>query len=222
MQTAALILGILALAFLFVPVANVIVSPMFGIAALVLGLISHRAALARKEDGIRGKAGFITGVAALAISIVLIIVIVGLIRSACDKCSSGCDWGRKSEVSDLRYEDLPDELKKEIRDEVRLEVRKEMAREREERAERWKSGKPWTDEEWRKAFEERIDEWVEWFDKMPIHEDVKTAAPRGEQDPATVPAEAPGEPAEQPAEEKKPAKKPAKLPDTTYPGEALE
>jgi hypothetical protein len=209
MQVAALILGILALAFLFVPVANVVLSPMMGTAALVLGLIGHRAALAAKEDGIMGKAGYITGLVALVVSVALIITVVSLIRSRCD----GCDWSKKDEKVELTYEQLPDELKKEIRDEVRREVHEEMERARQDRIEQLKKDRPWTDEQWRKALEERFDEWVDWLDTMPLHEDV-------EAEPATpgAPPDAP----DPPPVERKPAKKPAKLPDLTYPGEALE
>jgi len=205
MQVAALILGILALAFLFVPVANIVLSPMMGIAALVLGLIGHRAALAAKEDAIMGKAGYITGAVALVVSVGLIITLVALIRSGCDEC---CDWSKKDRKIDLTYEQLPDSLKKEIRDEVRREVREEMERARRDRLE----NRPWTDEKGRKAVEERIDEWLEWLDTMPIHEDVK-AEPPDQEPPPDVPL---------PPGEKKPAKKPALLPDLTYPGEALE
>ena len=216
MQTAALILGILALAFLFVPGANIVLSPMLGTAALVLGLIGRRAALARKEDGFMGKAGFVTGVVALVVSLILIFVLVGLIKSSCKDCKSGCDWGRKDDVSELRYEDLPPKLRKELRDEVRKEVAREMEKAREDRLEYWKNRDP----EWKESFEKRVEEWVEWLDMMPIHEDIKGDEPA--RPPEKTPEETPEEPTEQPPGEKKPAKKPALLPDTTYPGDALE
>ncbi|MBW2261246.1 MAG: DUF308 domain-containing protein [Deltaproteobacteria bacterium] len=219
MQTAALILGILALAFLFVPGANIVLSPMMGIAALVLGLISRRDALARKEDAIMGKAGFITGLVALVISLLLIFTLVALIKHVgCGDCSSGCDWGRDAKQAEVKLEHLSDELKKELREEVRREVALEMKRARENRIRNWKNREPWTDEEWRETFEERVDEWIEWFDVMPIRKDVA-----GGSEPAPVDKGEPaGDEPEQPPAGKKPAKKPALLPDLEYPGGALE
>jgi hypothetical protein len=183
---------------------------MMGTAALVLGLIGHRAALAAKEDATMGKAGYVTGLVALIVSVALIITLVALIRSGCDEC----DWSKKDDGVELTYDQLPDELKKEIRDEVRREVREEMERARKDRLEQLKKDRPWTDDQWRKAVEERLDEWIEWLDTMPIHEDVK-AGP-------SAPELPPDAPDPLPPEEKKPTKKPAKLPDLTYPGEALE
>ena len=219
MQTAALILGILALAFLFVPGANIVLSPMMGIAALVLGLISRRDALARQEDAIMGKAGFITGLVALVLSLVLIFALVALIKHVgCGDCSSGCDWGRDAKQAEVTFEQLPDEFKQELRDEVRREVTQEMERARQDRIRNWKNREPWTDEEWRETFEQRVDEWVDWLDMMPIHKDV---AGDGKPAPAGK-VEAAGDAPEPPPAEKKPEKKPALLPDLEYPGGALE
>lgn len=200
MQTASLILGVLALAFLFLPGANLVLSPMMGVAALVMGLIGKKQAREKDEDTMMGSAGFITGIIALGLSIVLIGACVGIVKH------SGCPFKDKKKALhgvSVEFGELSDEFRQELREEIRREIEQEMERAEKERIRHWKQTKPWSDEEWRKDFEERLDEWVEWIEEMPLHQDIEQAVEEEEE-----------EEKDKPPPPKKPAKK---LPDTKYP-----
>lgn len=216
MQIASLILGILALAFLFLPGANLVLSPMMGVAALVMGLIGQRAARARDEDTIMGRAGFITGLVALAVSLVLISACAIIVKSG--KCCNWKDRSRKKEKVQVEFHELSKEFRRELREEIRREVEQEMERARKDRIENWKKPEPMTHEEWEERFEERMDEWIEWIELMPIHQDVEEAGKKA----------APGKPGpkldveyptDEPTGKEADEKPPAKLPDTKYPFE---
>jgi hypothetical protein len=211
MQTASLVLGILALAFLFLPGFNLVLSPMLGVAALVMGLISRKSATDAKEDATRGTAGLATGAIALALSIGLIGGCYVLIKD-----SGCCDWKEKRAAAgvDDRFEELSEEFKEDMREEIRREVREEMERTRQDRIQDFKNRQPWTDEELREQFEERIDDWIDWFEQMPIQQDLDEAA---------KPAPRPPDKAAGPDAEVPPGKKSKAIPDTKYPfGSELE
>jgi hypothetical protein len=205
MQTASLILGVLALALLFLPGANLVLSPMMGVAALVMGLISRKTAREKKEDATLAQAGFTTGLIALACSIALIGACAAIVKH------SGYKWKEHKHFSkevDVDFEELSEEFKEELREEIRREIAQEMERAHKDKMHHWKNQEPWSDEEWREDFEERLDEWAEWLEDMPIQKDVEEALEEEQEEETKEPPKPPPP---------KPAKKPAKLPDTKYP-----
>lgn len=170
MQTAALILGILALAFIFVPILNLVLSPMFGVSALVMGLISASSAKKEGQDTQRAVAGATTGLIALLLSVLLIAaVVLGILRIA----DAAREDAAIDDRVDQRFQTLEEDLREDLREEIRKDVREEMESERRKRAEKWLRDHPDfpPGEAWKQHFEERMDDWIDWIDQMPVHPD---------------------------------------------------
>jgi len=216
MQVASLILGILSLAFLFLPGANLILSPMLGVAALVMGLLGWRSARRKGEDAVMGTAGLASGAIGLVLSLVLIGGCYKLVREG------GREWRRSRTISEQvekKFEGLSEDLRHDMREEMKHEIEQEMERVRQERIRNWKNREPWTDEEWKQSFDKWMDRWVEWVEMMPVippgeeGEAIQTEPP-----PAPPPPEASGPPPAEAVKAPPPSKKPAKkLPDVKYP-----
>lgn len=224
MQTAALILGVLALAFIFVPVLNLMLSPMLAVSALVMGLISSSGAKRKGEDSQRGTAGATTGAIALVLSLLLI---GGLALTVMKMVGEGREKASVTEQVDRRFDELESGLREDISDEIRDEVREQMDREREERARKWLEEHPHMPpgEAWKQHFEERMDDWIRWIEQMPLTPDPAfgPGGPFEGTEPAGPPLPPPPEPvAKKAAPAKLPPARDKKSPPPKNPFEMLE
>ncbi len=166
MQTASLILGVLALSLIFVPILNVFLSPMLGVAALVMGLISGSAARRAGQDSHRATAGATTGAIALVLGLLLVagiyVTVSRLITSFTE------DAAIESQV-DERFGKLSDDLRKDLDERIELQVKEGLERERLDRQEKWKRDHPdIPPDPLGRQFEDRMDEWMEWLEQMPL------------------------------------------------------